>query len=543
MKHDSSTLPLFSTGAALFESAPPKLRPYQQKAIQTLRNRVREGKRRILLVAPTGAGKGTMIAAIIRTSSVPVLFVCDALELIDQCVLELARVGITNVGVIRGNDERTNPHATVQVCSIQTLARRDKPPAGLLLVDEAHLSASDSYRKHVFDAYPHAIILGFTATPTRFDGRPLGNLYECLEVVTTYEELIKLGFIVAPLCYSGPAELDLSQIKTIGGDYDEAALGDVMRDASLVGSLLEHWRKLANQYPRSKENPSLVEGPYRRTFIFAVGIQHSLDICTRFEADGVRIAHLDGKTSETERRRIMAALDTGELDAITSVGVLLKGVDIPSAKCVVHARPTQSMVLWRQSAGRILRPWHPGCRRGCTAHPSLVPMLLDHANNIPRLGFPHEDLFWELTTSARQIEKKIAVRICKGCFAYIQAYRRICPYCNTEAPPPDDEGLIPDETTARLQGLDTSPEAMRRMFFDTMVRVARAKGYKPGFAGARYKERYGGWPPWDWSEAVKASFASDPEWQTNYEANSSRKRQREIEKMKKELAKIEEPDD
>jgi superfamily II DNA or RNA helicase len=329
LKNDSSTLPLFST-PQLFATDPPKLRPYQSRAIQTLRERVRDGKKRILLVAPTGAGKGTMIAAIIRTSSVLVLFVCDSMELIDQCVLELARVGITNVGVIRGDDKRTNPNATVQVCSIQTLARRDKPPAGLLLVDEAHLSASDSYQKHVFDAYPNAIILGFTATPTRFDGRPLGNLYECLEVITTYENLFKEGFIISPLCYSGPAELDLSSIKTIGGDYDEVALGDVMRDVSLVGSLLEHWRKLANQYPRSRENLSLVEGPYRRTFIFAVGIQHSLDICQKFEADGVCIAHLDGKTSETERRRIMAALDTGELDAISSVA--------QSASCMLDQR-------------------------------------------------------------------------------------------------------------------------------------------------------------------------------------------------------------
>jgi superfamily II DNA or RNA helicase len=197
------------------------------------------------------------------------------MELIEQCIADLALVGITNVGVLRAADKRTNPNATVQVASIQTLARRDKPPAGIVIVDEAHLSASDSYATHVFEAYPNAIILGFTATPTRFDGRPLGNLYECLEIVCTYEGLIKDGFLVAPYCYSAPAELDLSSIKIVGGDYDEGQLSDIMRDASLVGNLLEHWLRLAHMYPRDG-GVGIVEGPRRRTFIFAVGIQHAL---------------------------------------------------------------------------------------------------------------------------------------------------------------------------------------------------------------------------------------------------------------------------
>lgn len=533
-----STLPLFSQ-AQLFTIDPPKLRPYQSRAIQRLRDRVREGKRRILLVAPTGAGKTTIIASIIRTSSVSVLMVCDALELIDQCVNELAAVGITNVGVIRSDDNRTNPNATVQVASIQTLRRRGLAAQfGLILVDEAHLSAAASY-DILFEQ--NTIILGFTATPTRFDGKPLGNRFDCLEVVATYSDLLKGGFIVEPLCYSGPDELDLSTIKTIAGDYNEEQLGEFMRDSKLVGSLLEHWQKLANLHPRQGGHPGLEEGEYRRTFIFAVNIQHSLDICTRFGAAGVRIAHLDGTTSETERRRITTALGSGELDAITNVGVLLKGVDIPSAKCVVHARPTQSMVLWRQSSGRILRPWHPNCRRGCTAHPSVVPMLIDHAGNIQRLGFPHEDVHWELTTGAAHSERKEATRICKGCFAYLKAWQRLCPYCGTDSPPADPTDL-PPETEEKLRQLATTPEAMRRMYFETVMKVARAKGYKPGFAGARYKDRYGCWPPWEWSEMAKATFASDPLWQETFAANQKRKKDRELEKMAKELAKIEEPE-
>ncbi len=214
---------------------------------------------------------------------------------------------------------------------------------------------------------------------------------------------------------------------------------------------------------------------------------------------------------------------------------------MPSAKCVVHARPTQSIVLWRQSVGRILRPWHPGCKSDCRNHPSLTPLLIDHAGNIARLGFAHEDLHWDLSARARPVEKKIKTRICKNCFAYLPAYKRICPYCDFEAPPPDPNEL-PQESEDQLQQLASSPLEMRRMYFDMMVRKARSKGYKPGFAGARFKERYGAWPPWAWSEEAKASFACDPEWQTNLTMSSKRREKFEAEKLAREAAKSEKPE-
>jgi DNA repair protein RadD len=516
-----STLSLFERDPIL-AAAPPKLRPYQTHAIQVLRDRVRDGKRRILLVAPTRSGKMTMMAAIIRTSSVPVLFVAHRMELIEQCVEQLARLGITNVGVMRGEDERTDPTASVQVASIQTLARRKKPPAGLVLIDECHRSASDSYQDLVFEYYKYAIIIGFTATPARYDSRPLGNLFECMEIVTTYAELIREGFIIAPECYGAPEDPDLSKVRIAGSDFDEAALGEVMRKQKLIGNLLDHWLKLANKYLRPDGMPGLVEGPRRRTIIFAAGIQHSLDICERFDKAGVRIAHLDGETPENDRRRIIKALGDGELEVVSNCNILLEGVDIPPAKCVVHARPTQSLVLWRQSSSRILTPWHPGCPPGCVAHPSVVPLLLDHAGNIARnYCFPHEDLHWELHKKAQRVENRQNAKICKMCFAYVPVARVLCPYCGTEFPPAP-KLPSPQETQDQLVRRSSTPEAMQRAFYDDMVQAARKKGHKPGFPSVKFKEHYGVWPPWAWSEATRASFASDQEWQQNYETKQTR---------------------
>jgi len=511
------TMPLFDR-SALLDVKPTDLRPYQSRAIQSLRNLVRDGKKKILLVSPTGSGKMLLAASIIRTSSVPVLFVCHRLELIDQCADQLTRLGITNIGVMRGDDDRTNPDASTQIASIQTLARRKKPNAGLVLIDEAHRSLSDSYLA-LLEHFKDAIIIGFTATPARLDGKPLGSVFDCLEVVSTYSELIRGGFIAVPDCYSTPVSPDLSSVRVIAGDYDEGELGEVMRKQELVGNLVEHWLKLAHLYP--KAGGGYTEGARRRTFIFATSIAHSLDICARFGAAGVRVAHVDGTTAEGERRRIVKALGEGELEAVSNCNIFLEGVDVPSAKCVVHARPTQSLVLYRQSVGRVLRPWHPGCPSGCLKHPSVAPLLLDHAQNIDKHGFPHEDLHWELTDRPRR-PSPMKMKICKGCFAYVEPSRTICPYCGFEFKHVHEEKRVA-ETSAELVKRSTATEDMRRAFFDDMVKLARRKGFRPGFAGAKFKDHYGAWPPWAWSEETKASFASDAKWIAAYESRITRK--------------------
>jgi DNA repair protein RadD len=524
-----STLPLFDR-PTLINQPLPSLRPYQQSAIARARAEIAVGKKRILLTAPTGSGKMVILSAIIRTSTVPVLFVAHRLELIDQCVDQLARQGVTNVGVLRGDDERENPSASVQVASIQTLARRKKPPAELVIVDEAHRACSDSYLEHVFDHYKDAIILGFTASPCRHDGKPLGALFEVLIQVATYSELFKRpDWLVAPDCYSAPVQADLSSIGKSHGDFEETALGEVMSQNLLVGNLLEHWLKLAGRHP-VVARPALVEnipksvrshgdlipgefveGERRRTFIFAVNIRHSQAICARFAAAGVRIAHLDGTTPEDERRRVLKALRAGELECVSNCNLFLEGVDAPEVKCVVMARPTWSLVLHLQSCGRIFRPW-----RG------IRPLILDHAGNWDRHGPPHADRIWSLKNVAERRDQKLApTKICRACFAYIPLSTWVCPYCKTVFK--QEETVVPKETAETLVMRSDAPEVVRREFFDKMAILARAKGYKPGYASAKHKERYGAWPPYEWSEALKASFASDPQWQEDVAMRVQRK--------------------
>lgn len=499
-----STLPLFDKAPIAPANDVKELRKYQAAGIERARGYVMKGKKRILLVAPCGAGKMVLLASIIKTSSVPVLFAAHRKELIDHCVRELAALGITRIGVIRADDPRADPTAPVQVGSIQTLARRKLPEAGIVIIDEAHRAMGDSYQE-LIDAYPDAIILGFTATPTRLDGRPLGETFEILDVIATYSELIKAGHIVEPECWSSPVLPDLSGVRTKHDDYDEAQIAEAM--LPLTGRVVEHWLERADKY----QKPGIGQyetGPRRRTLVFAVNIAHAQALLARFLEAGVRAAHVDGTTPEAERDDIVRRLGSGELELVTNCNIFLEGTDIPSVKCVVHARPTQSLVLYMQSVGRMLRPWQ-----------GVKPLLLDHAGNFDRHGAPHEDRTWSLTKGVFRSSAP-RLKLCRVCFAYVPPASEFCPHCGSPFPKAEPKRI--EETATPLMQRDVSPEALRQVFYNAMVLKAKSEGFKPGFASFRYKEKYGTWPPYDWKTKTDADCASDPFWQKNMETRAKR---------------------
>lgn len=117
-------------------------RRYQTEAIERTRDAIGAGKKRVLIVSPTGSGK-TVIASKIITSAQEkgseVLFLAHRKELIDQCSAKLDDLGVDH-GIIMANHQRTLPWLKVQVASVQTLVNRhaQRPPARLIFIDEAH---------------------------------------------------------------------------------------------------------------------------------------------------------------------------------------------------------------------------------------------------------------------------------------------------------------------------------------------------------------------------------------------------------------------
>lgn len=485
----------------------PTPRPYQERAIIALRQHILDGRRRVILTLPTAGGKMVVSAAIIhsarRNFNAKILFVAARIELIDQAVEQLAKWGVTEIGVIRADDKRSAPLMPVQVASVQTLARRELWfVPNIVIHDECHHCVSDTWAR-LFEQFPDAVHIGFTATPLGSSGRPLGRasggLFDALEIAATYSDLIADKFIAEPRCFSTPAKPDLSSVHTIAGDYNLEELEEVMIGESLVGGIYERWKELS-------------EG--RKTVVFATGVQHSLAIVKLFHEQGVRAAHIDANTPGELRSEIGRKLHDGELEVVSNVGIYTEGWNAPWVKCIILARPTKSLVLYIQTVGRGLRVWN-----------DVQPYILDHAGNFDRHGAPHEDRDWSLDTPPKTISQG-RFKVCPECYAYIASHLKECPHCNhvfiAEIKKPKDVVDLP--LVERTQAADP-----KRREFDKLFEEARRKGYKPGYVGAKFKEKFGNWPPWSWSQQAVAAFEADAQWQMKLSHNETWRARRRAE--------------
>src|ERR1019366_3953501 len=202
---------------SLFETPrdPRHLRAYQERAIELLRESLRAGHKRPLLQLPTGAGKTRIAAEIIKLAAEKgkaAIFVIPRKSLIEQTVTAFEREGIRDIGVIQARHHRTRPGAAVQIAMAQTLARRDIPQDGLVIVDEAHLknkSVTDWIAAPEWAAVP---FLGLTATPW---AKGMGLTYDDLLQPVTISELIGEGFLSKFTVFAPPGP-DLSSARPNG---------------------------------------------------------------------------------------------------------------------------------------------------------------------------------------------------------------------------------------------------------------------------------------------------------------------------------------
>ena len=362
------------------------LRPYQIEKIAEARVLMGQGKKSICLVAPTGAGKTFIAAHIIQSALLKgkrVLFLAHRRELIDQCAAKLRDLGVWDYNVVlSGHPHSRNPDAPVQIASIQTLIRREYPPADLVIIDEAHHSAAGQYQT-LLKNYPDAYVLGLTATPERLDGKGLDHIFHDLLNVASVPELVDSGFLVAPQCL-GPSQEAVAQLKAAlakvkvrGGDYAEDQLGEAMDNPTLVGDIVEHW---------------LEWGVGQKTIVFAANIEHSKHIVSQLQAAGVAAAHLDGTMSLPEREGILSGWRGTAIDVVSNCQILTEGFDYPELSCCILARPTKSVALYLQMVGRVLR----------TAPGKQGAIILDHAGNIIEHGPPHIERVWSLQGASKK---------------------------------------------------------------------------------------------------------------------------------------------
>lgn len=496
------------------------LRPYQEIGVSATVDAVRTSGRPILC-APTGSGKTVCAVEIVNRVGVPTLFMAHRREIIHQAAASLARGGLDVGALMAGMESR--PRAQVQVASVQTLRKRAKPPAGLIVVDECHHARAKSWAE-ILAEYPGVPVVGLSATPWRLDGRGLGDIFDSIIVAAYPADLCNDGTLVEPIVYA-PAVPDLSGIHIEHGEYNLRESSDRMRKPKLVGDLVSTWRLRADG---------------RRTVVYALTIEHSKQIEAAFLADGVKIEHLDGGTPKAQRDAILHRLRIDYTTIVTNVQVLDEGWDLPELECAIDAAPTASLQRHLQRVGRIMR----------SAEGKGGAVVLDHAGNHLRHGPVTQRIDYSLADSIAGAGRNgggSPLKRCPACYLVVKVGSSECPECGHRfvgreiehvdgelvrfgAPPPErPRPGIADQQRAwdvlesqRLargyregwsffrfeerfnfrplvhNGVVCDPATVGRdvklAIYENFEKAARERGLKHGWAAHRYREIFGVWP-------------------------------------------------
>jgi DNA repair protein RadD len=456
--------------------------------------------RSTLLVAECGSGKGWLIGQIAQAmerKGKRCLFGVHGQSLVLDMSRRVSKLGVPH-GVLMGSKKREHWHPT-QVASIDTLHRMEFPPAAdLLIIDEAHMAMSPTWRKTV-ERYPNAKIIGMTATPVRFDGQSLGaksgGLFETMVLGPSVQDLIADKYLVPSTVLAPPAPRDLSNLSMGRNDNlkGQAAVSD---KAKVIGNIVDHWWKHARD---------------RKTAASAVDKAHAAHITDSFRDKGVQWAYVDDQTKN--REDIWKDLDDPHsgLMGVSSVGCHTVGWDHAIVSCLICARKTGSLGWWRQWLGRGSRPY--GGKSNF--------LVLDHVGNThlhAPYGFFEDIVPWQLegeAVCATDKDSAPSVSTCKTagmvngvmtrpCYATFKSGPDKCPYC----------GIVLmvkarkiEQVAGELKELDSmevraNNERIMRAVWESLHTAKKKHGHKPGWMIHIFKHKFGVLPPQPWIREV-----------------------------------------
>jgi superfamily II DNA or RNA helicase len=422
-----------------------------------------------MIQAPTGFGKTALASAIVQGAidkGNRIIFCVPAISLIDQTVKSFWDDGIHNVGVIQGQHELTNVTMPVQVASVQSLKNREIPHADIVLIDEAHrwFKFYGEWMKS-WSAIP---FVGLSATPWT---KGLGKYFDDLLIAATTQELINEKYLSEFEVY-GPSSPDLSNVRTVAGDYHEGDLADVMDQPPLIADVVQNWLK---------------NGHNRPTLCFAVDRAHAQHLADRFTASGVSTGYIDAFTDIEERAVIAKKFKHGEIKVVCNVSCLTTGVDW-DVRCIILARPTKSEMLFTQIIGRGLR----------TAEGKSECVIFDHTDTHTRLGFVTDIHHEELDdgkpkkSANREAEERLPKK-CAAC-SYIKPVGvHECPQCGFS--PQRQTDLV--EAEGKLEKLKPGKKvgkADKQEFYSGLITYAKQRGRADGWVAHTYKDYFGVWP-------------------------------------------------
>lgn len=458
----------------------PAPRAFQDRAHQSLRDGFRNGHRKQLLVAPTGAGKtysGLRIVHEALAKGRRACFVCDRTALINQTSARADDYGLTDHAIVQADHWRRDTSLPFQVASIQTIAARGYwPEADVLIIDEAHTQHS-AWVEHLKDC--KSAVVGLTATPC---SKGLGLSFTNMVNAATMHELTGEGVLV-PMRILTCMTPDMAGAATAGGEWTSKAASE--KEIQIIGDVVAEWIK---------------HGENRKTIAFGADIAYCLELVRSFNAAGIGAAAYTSETSDKER---VALLDEFSkrgptIRVLVSVEALAKGFDVQDIGCVIDARPL------RKSLSTAIQMWGRGLRSSNDTG-KVDCLLLDHSGNIRRFyddfndvyfnGFTGLDMAEKLDKTIRKDELGYEPAGCPRCSH--KPFRRRCMACGFEK----ETGTLANSGAGEMHEIRIGKQIIAANDLDLWRQLCgytRKYEKRPGYPWHTFQKITGHKPPKEW---------------------------------------------
>jgi len=382
-------------------------------------------------VAPTAAGKTIMLSAVagglLAGNDAKACVLAHRDELTRQNREKFARVNPElSTSVVDAKAKSWDGRAVFAM--VPTLARKanlDAMPAlEVLIIDEAHHAAADSYRRiidRVLDRNPDCKVFGVTATPNRGDKKGLRAVFSNVADQIRIGELIASGHLVPPRTFviDVGAQEALKSVRRTVDDFDMKAVDAIMNTAPITEAVIRHWKEKAGE---------------RQTVVFCSTIDHARNVAEAFSEAGIRTGLVHGELPRPERQAVLDAYDKGDIQVIVNVAVLTEGWDHQPTGCVVLLRPSSYKSTMIQMIGRGLR----------TVDPALYPGVVKTDCIVLDFGIStllHGSLEQDVDLDGRMGTGEAPMKECSECGALIPLASRECPICGKEMESSSGDGM------------------------------------------------------------------------------------------------------
>ena len=370
-------------------------------------------------VAPTGAGKTIMLSAatgeVIGDTGAKACVLAHRDELTAQNRSKFGRVNpAISTSVVDASEKSWSGQVTFAM--VPTLARQSNldamPALDLLVIDEAHHAAADSYRRVIdrtLHRNPSCLIYGVTATPNRGDKKGLRPVFSNVADQIWIGELIGSGHLVPPRTFVVDVGVQdaLARVRKTADDFDMAEVDAIMNRAPVTDAVVQHWREKAGD---------------RQTVVFCSTVDHARNVTDAFNEAGIVAVLVTGEIGAAGRRAALAAYASGRARVVVNVAVLTEGWDHPPTACVVLLRPSSFKSTMIQMVGRGLRTVSP------EEHPDVIKtdcIVLDFGTST----LLHGSLEQDVDLTGHEGTGDAPTKECPECGATVPLAVSECPLC------------------------------------------------------------------------------------------------------------------